>query len=129
MGSNSFANFLNCKSSNILFKLDLSGVVTSNSSAFTSIGTFLSKMSSFLLFSARRKFFLRLSSTFLFLILSLEAITSSKKPNSLRSSFAVFSPIPGTPAILSTESPISASRSGIFSGGTPSFSLTFIRIK
>jgi hypothetical protein len=37
---------------------------------------------------------------------------------------AVFSPTPGTPGILSMESPISARRSGICSGVTPIFTFT-----
>ena len=46
-------------------------------------------------------------------------------PNSIISSFAVFSPIPFTPGMLSAESPISPSISTTFSGGTPNFSITF----
>ena len=48
----------------------------------------------------------------------------SNEPNLLINSAAVFIPIPGTPGILSTESPANDCTSITFSGGTPNFSLT-----
>ena len=48
----------------------------------------------------------------------------STLPNWPMSFAAVFSPTPGTPGILSMESPISARRSGICSGVTPIFTFT-----
>ncbi len=48
----------------------------------------------------------------------------STLPNCEMSLTAVFSPTPGTPGILSMESPIRARRSGICSGATPHFSFT-----
>ena len=43
----------------------------------------------------------------------------STDPNWIRSSAAVFSPIPGTPSMLSEVSPLSAMKSGICSGLMP----------
>jgi len=45
----------------------------------------------------------------------------SKLPNSLIKARAVFSPMPGTPGILSEASPFKAKISTIFSGPTPNF--------
>ena len=58
------------------------------------------------------------------LISAARARTVSRSPYSSRSCAAVLGPIPGTPGTLSTESPVSACRSIIFSGGTPHFSTT-----
>ena len=58
------------------------------------------------------------------LISAARASSVSRSPNSSSSCAAVFGPMPGTPGTLSTESPVSACRSIIFSGGTPHFSMT-----
>ena len=62
------------------------------------------------LFSTRRSF------NFLPEILSIFSYTDSKSPYSLINLRAVFSPTPGTPGILSEESPISAFISITLSG-------------
>ena len=51
------------------------------------------------------------------LIVSTFFNNSSKEPNWLINSAAVFTPIPGTPGILSTESPANDCTSITFSGG------------
>ena len=58
-------------------------------------------------------------------IFSLFARRPSKEPNSLINLEAVFGPMPGTPGMLSTLSPIKACTSVILSGPTPNFSITF----
>ncbi len=60
-------------------------------------------------------------------IWSVEASTVSRSPNCWISCDAVLGPMPGTPGTLSTLSPISASTSPTFSGGTPNFSSTSFR--
>ena len=47
------------------------------------------------------------------------AMSFSSEPNCRTSSFAPFSPIPGTPGMLSVVSPINANTSGTCSGRTP----------
>ena len=49
----------------------------------------------------------------------------STSPKSFTNCAAVFGPIPGTPGILSDESPDNACTSITFSGPTPNFSITF----
>ena len=58
------------------------------------------------------------------LISPARASSVSRSPNASSNCAAVFGPMPGTPGTLSTESPVSACRSIIFSGGTPHFSMT-----
>ena len=58
------------------------------------------------------------------LMVSAFSKSLSNEPNLLINSAAVFIPIPGTPGILSTESPANDCTSITFSGGTPNFSLT-----
>ena len=58
------------------------------------------------------------------LISPARASSVSRSPNSSSSCAAVFGPMPGMPGTLSTESPVIACRSIIFSGGTPHFSIT-----
>ncbi|MNP21292.1 hypothetical protein D3C76_1139040 [compost metagenome] len=52
-------------------------------------------------------------------ILSDSAYSVSNPPSPCSSACAVFSPTPGTPGMLSEESPIKARKSMISSGGTP----------
>ncbi len=52
-------------------------------------------------------------------ILSCSLYSVSSPPRPCSSAWAVFSPTPGTPGMLSEESPISARKSMISSGGTP----------
>src|SRR5580698_2695131 len=51
------------------------------------------------------------------------------EPNSFNSSAAVFCPTPGTPGMLSTASPISASHSATCSGSTPALARTCSRVQ
>ena len=52
-------------------------------------------------------------------ISSMLSSTPSTEPYCCSSCEAVFSPIPGTPGMLSEVSPLSPIRSGTSSGGTP----------
>ena len=62
--------------------------------------------------------------TRLFVILSALSSTLDKDPYSFNNFTAVLTPTPATPGTLSDESPISANKSIIFSGGRPHLSTT-----
>ena len=66
----------------------------------------------------------RFSRSLGFFTLAALARTFSSVPYSLSRLAAVFSPTPGTPGMLSILSPVSASRSPTWRGGTPHFSST-----
>ena len=57
-------------------------------------------------------------------IFSGSPYSASRPPRPCSNACAVFSPTPGTPGMLSEESPISARKSIINSGGTPYFATT-----
>ena len=61
---------------------------------------------------------------FTFFIFSRFSIMLSRFLNSFNSFTAVFSPIPGTPGMLSEASPMSAMTSGNCDGATPNLSIT-----
>ena len=101
-----------------------SGCCSTNSSRPSVTGT-----SSFSLTSSREMRALSalsmiVSRRFSCLISPARSRSVSRSPNCSRSCAAVFGPMPGTPGTLSTESPVIACRSIIFSGGTPHFSMT-----
>ena len=86
----------------------VSGARTAVSASSTSTGTWVSRMTSALDSRAWSANVMRLSRRLSCLISEARASSVSRSPNSLISSAAVFTPMPGTPGTLSDESPIKA---------------------
>jgi hypothetical protein len=96
----------------------------STSSSSMSSGNIVFSVTSWRESSTSSRFATMFSRRLTCLISEARASSVSRSPNSSRSCAAVFGPMPGTPGTLSVESPVSACRSIIFSGGTPHFSIT-----
>jgi len=97
---------------------------TLRSSSVVGTGAARSSVTSRFEMRAFSAFAIRFSRRLGCLISPARASSDSRSPNAVISSAAVFTPIPGTPGTLSTESPASACTSTTLSGVTPNFSIT-----
>ena len=101
-----------------------SGGLSSRSASVSSTGTSGFSVTSSRLTRASSAFSIRFCRRFGCLISSARSSSVSRSPYSLINCAAVFTPMPGTPGTLSTESPQSACTSITLSGATPNFSIT-----
>ena len=126
--SNRFIKDLNSKTLIFSYASGVNISCTLHSSNFTPSLQSVLIVASFLLRRASFVLFFTASFARFGVISSTCAMAFSTVPNNVNIFTAVFSPTPGTPGILSEESPISPLRSMICSGVTPYSSMTCGRL-